>query len=800
MLNDVLEWHPNPGPQEHFHSSPAFEVLYGGAAGGGKFLSIRTPIWTNYGWKTIGTLTTEDLIVTEDGTWAESEYISDILVGRKCYELAFSNGEKIVADSTHLWNVVETIPYNEQHRHRTKYAEKTLTTEQLVVEGVRIKMPGRHSADGRTKRFRLPITDGCVGLWQDLRVDPYILGYWLGDGTTRTGYFTIGNQDLDDVVKIFAERGYQLVKLAGKYCYKSLGLKYSDLQGLGVTRDRNETRRTRPEVKHIPMQYFQASRQQRLELLRGLMDSDGHCQARGRCEFCSTESRLADDFCTLLATLGFKYSRTLAPTILNGKSLPSHRITFTPRTRVFNIVRKGRNQILTPPSEYDAAVWIESIEETESVPVQCIRVKHSSHTFLAGRTMIPTHNSESLLVEALRYIGHSGYSGILFRRTFPELKQARGLIERSRLLYPKYDGRYNEQMHMWRFSSGATITFAHIEHEDDKYDHQSAEYAYIGFDELTTFTETQYLYLFSRARNPFGIPTRVRAASNPGNVGHEWVRERWGPWIKREESTDTPRLKPEEIRYFKRVDDVDIECSRDDPDALSRQFIPAKLHDNPALIVRDPTYEAKLKAMPLIDRQRLLNGDWDLLIQGNVFKSEWFKRIGYVPIGLRWFRYWDLASSVRTAADFTASACGAMNTEANLYLRDMIRMKAEWPDVRKVIVDTMLAEPNVIHGIEKASYGLAAFQDLMNDPELAGIKMISVDVDKDKLSRALPVSQRAEQGKVYLVDGPWVPGYLVESSIFDGLGKAHDDQVDAVSGVNQMIVKPKWRQLKFAHL
>lgn len=139
--------------------------------------------------------------------------------------------------------------------------------------------------------------------------------------------------------------------------------------------------------------------------------------------------------------------------------------------------------------------------------------------------------TESLLIEALRYADVPGYTGVLFRRTFRELQQPQGLIERSRMAYPALGGLYNEGKFIWRFPAGSMMVFSHMEAEKDKLKHQSAEYAYIGFDELTTFTEGQYLYLFSRARTTCGVPSKIRAGTNPGNIGHEWVKRRWGAWL-----------------------------------------------------------------------------------------------------------------------------------------------------------------------------------------------------------------------------------------------------------------------------
>jgi predicted phage terminase large subunit-like protein len=105
-----------------------------------------------------------------------------------------------------------------------------------------------------------------------------------------------------------------------------------------------------------------------------------------------------------------------------------------------------------------------------------------------------------------------------------------------------------------------------------------------------------------------------------------------------------------------------------------------------------------------------------------------------------------------------------------LYIRDMVRGRWEWPDARKVIVQTMQTEPHTLHAIEEAMHGMAAVQELRREPSLAGVALRGVKVDKDKLTRALPWATRAENGKVALVRGPWVSAFLDEIVQFDGSG------------------------------
>lgn len=167
--------------------------------------------------------------------------------------------------------------------------------------------------------------------------------------------------------------------------------------------------------------------------------------------------------------------------------------------------------------------------------------------------------------------------------------------------------------------------------------------------------------------------------------------------------------------------------------------------------------------------------------EGALFRREWFNTVDQAPEDLRWGRYWDLAASTKTSADYTASGAVAHDpNDGTLYIRDMVRGRWEWPDARKIIIETMLGEPNTIHGIEEAMHGLAAVQDLRRVREISHIALRGVSVDKDKLTRAMPWSAKAEARKVKLVRGSWIAAFLDEVCMFPQ--GTHDDQVDTVSG------------------
>lgn len=216
--------------------------------------------------------------------------------------------------------------------------------------------------------------------------------------------------------------------------------------------------------------------------------------------------------------------------------------------------------------------------------------------------------SDSLVVEALRQVHIPHYKGLILRKTYKDLKE---LIDKSRNYYKRSfpDAKYNGTDHLWRFPSGAQIIFGNMQHESDKEQYQGQAYDYIGFDELTHFTFSEYEYLKGRNR-PNGPGTRIyiRATANPGGVGHGWVKERF--------ITAAPPMTPikELVEWV-------------EPDGTKRSgyqtriFVPSLVWDNKKLLENDPQYVMRLASMPEAERNAFLYGDWDTF-SGQVF-TEW---------------------------------------------------------------------------------------------------------------------------------------------------------------------------------
>ena len=174
---------------------------------------------------------------------------------------------------------------------------------------------------------------------------------------------------------------------------------------------------------------------------------------------------------------------------------------------------------------------------------------------------------------------------------------------------------------------------------------------------------------------------------------------------------------------------------------------------------------------------------------GKLFKIEWFqRRVSRRPDGLVWCRGYDLAVSLKTSADFTASVRCAFDTRTgDLYIADGFRKRIEFPEQRRFVIERIEAEPDTRHGIELALHGQALMQDLRCEPRIRGRNISGVKVDGDKLMRAEAWSGLAEEGKIVLVNGPWIDDFVDEACRFTGKGDAHDDQIDAVSLAVQML-------------
>jgi len=335
-------------------------------------LALDTPILTTSGWTTMGELRVGDQVFAEDGRPARVTYLSPVVL-RKMYRVRFDDGSELIATDNHLWTVEKR--YTPCKGASQKYKTVTVSTEEIA---------GSVTYGGRP-RYRIKVAAPLRFDPKPLPIDPYVLGIWLGDGRSNRGAIVVDKGDFE-IVREIEKRGY---KFSPHYSNKS-NLVYGTILGLRTALRQMGLL----ENKHIPDIYKRAGIEQRMDLLRGLMDSDGTITKTGECRFVSVCERLARDVHELVLGLGFKAHIHSAPTNGNGDAWIVSFKAYND-VPVFNLARKRERQIqrngVSTKAQYR---WIVAVEEVEPRPARCIAVDSPSHLFLAGDRLIATHNTK----------------------------------------------------------------------------------------------------------------------------------------------------------------------------------------------------------------------------------------------------------------------------------------------------------------------------------------------------------------------------------------------------------------------
>lgn len=367
--------------------------------------------------------------------------------------------------------------------------------------------------------------------------------------------------------------------------------------------------------------------------------------------------------------------------------------------------------------------------------------------------------SETLLTAGLQYVDVPGYAALILRRTYADLALPGALMDRAHERLDGTDAHWSEQDKTWTFPGGATLTFGYLQAENDKYRYQSSEFQYIAFDELTQFTQTQYTYMFSRLRRREGspVPLRMRAGSNPGGTGHQWVKQRF---------IVEGRTK-------------------------GRVFIPSKLSDNPH--IDQAAYIASLGELDSVTKQRLLDGDWEVGEAGSKFDKTWFEVVEHAPSDLKTVRYWDLAGTEVSPSspdpDWTSGLKLGRSVDGIYYVLDVQRCRKKALGVEQLVRHTASRDGRDVRiGIEQepGSSGKAVVDRYVREV-LDGYPVKGYQPTGDKVTRATPVATKAEARLIKLVRGAWIDDFLDELSAFPHGG--HDDQVDTLSGAYGMLTQ-----------
>lgn len=425
-----------------------------------------------------------------------------------------------------------------------------------------------------------------------------------------------------------------------------------------------------------------------------------------------------------------------------------------------------------------------------------------------------------LAYEGVKHVDVPGYQGAFFRRTYPELRGAGSIWEESQIMYPHLGGVATLSPLEWRFGTPRTLLqFQHMQHEKSTEAHKSKQYAFIGLDELTDFTELQFWKLWSRCRTTCGIKPRLRASCNPDPMS--WVKKLLGWWIGKDGYPIQARAGV--VRWFMRRGRELQWFDHPVPGGISITFVPSKVTDNLALMRMDPEYISKLDSLPPAERARFREGNWNEVEgKGIMFQRGWFiqtpatdieARITGLPVSRDWvhqIRMWDFAATpaqddlipdvVRPAGfvahppesaatpNWTACVKLSMTRDARYIRIDGFEQYRDSPGAWRQLVERRALQdgPTCVVGWwqDPGQAGEDQADSLSKDLKTAGVRA-RLWIERAVLSKetyALSPSRDAYKGR-FLVDkkAEWWPllAQLLESFPSDDAPK---DAIDALSG------------------
>lgn len=420
------------------------------------------------------------------------------------------------------------------------------------------------------------------------------------------------------------------------------------------------------------------------------------------------------------------------------------------------------------------------------------------------------------LMEPLYHVGNPQFRCVIFRREYVQITNAGGLWDESMTLYPQFGCKSLSGDLTHTFPSGARVEFAHLNRESSVQSWQGAQIPLIQFDELTHFTQGQFFYMLSRNRSTCGVKPYVRGTCNPD--ADSWVATFIAWWIDQETGLFIPE-RSGVIRWMLRVGgDLHWGDSREalikkfyrhdlppnhveQPDPKSVTFIGASIFDNKKLMEKDPGYLANLKAMPLVERERLLGGNWKIRKSaGLYFKRQWVTVVPVPPsVGqIDYVRAWDLAATTEqegTDPDWTVGTLLArqkLDDNVRFYVCSRVKLRGTPLEVERLLMSTATADGKRVRIRLPQDPGQAGKSQARRFVAmLAGFNVTIEPVTGEKTTRFGPFSAQCEAGNVAVVAGTWNDDWF---DCLEGFPEAkHDDDADSVADAfNLLMAAPRY--------
>lgn len=350
-------------------NAPASHVLYLWAREHYKAVDVNEPVPTPSGWRPHGELDVGDSVFGPDGSVRKVVGRTEVFTNADCYRVTFSDGYEVTVSGDHLWKVGKKsrrrISGTKNRRHYRDY--QVLNTRTLAQHP--------HALDNR---YSVDLIEPLRYDEKQLPIHPYVLGAWLGDGTSASSHITSNDPEMMDYIRSL---GYEVKKCVPKYLYLVRGLQ-PILKEIGVYQN-----------KHIPEDYLRASVEQRFELLRGLMDTDGCCDTRGTATFCNINETLARQLFEVAGSLGLSPHMRKHYSTFRGKLYEFFQVSFQAykAQSVFRLQRKlARGKDGTRPGK---GKYIVKVEPVPTIPVSCIQVDAADGLYVIGKNFTTTHNS-----------------------------------------------------------------------------------------------------------------------------------------------------------------------------------------------------------------------------------------------------------------------------------------------------------------------------------------------------------------------------------------------------------------------
>lgn len=396
----------------------------------GKLLDLNTEVPTPNGWTTMGQLKDGDTIFDWYGNPTKVLNAHDVVTDGECYELTFSNGEKITADANHEW-------FTQSRTERRHNSEGSVKTTKQILDTLLV---GQKDPE---PQHRIPIKHCVKYPEKDLLIDPYLFGAWLGDGSSAGNIITCGEEDVDDMFNNALSHIPNKVQLLN--VRNMVPAHYKKTYSIKIQREEDNipfiTKLRALNVyknKHIPVDYVQSSVEQRLALVQGLMDTDGHIEKRGICQFYTIIPKMAEQFKEILYSLGIQCNITSKiPKIKDKEYSRVYSVTFKTQLPVFRLKRKleklheiKRDKVENNRNKF---IYIKSIVHVDTIPMRCITIEHPEQMYLVGRTFVSSHNTTLLSVVCLWCV--------LFKKDYQiavlanKEDQAKEILERIKLAY-----------------------------------------------------------------------------------------------------------------------------------------------------------------------------------------------------------------------------------------------------------------------------------------------------------------------------------------------------------------------------